>query len=689
MSTINKIRSVTARIGVEIRILIFYLGVHLTSPIKLLSLISISGFVIWSLLSVEDFTFKIPAVIFAVVVTVAFFAYVIHLMFPPSKRVEILVDAYGNNPRIIPFIAKRIEKSLKNVIKFIEKQPKEDYIKSVIAGRDSNALEKLQGEFLKPRTTRRLTDGIEKKGNYLNALIGGVSESFRIPRESVEELINTKVDVSQKTSKGIVSSYDDIKACIEKLTGIIKAQPSVHDIDVSNYLEKRVKERVEDIRKKKESLLFQIRWLEELDKRRGSIPRLLEVIKETSTGKAVSKLSKLLYEEAKDEEDILWLVLFANSRKGFPIGKLLGLKSAETANPFDKTLEWYGDPISKNLNHEKNFFKYFDLQRDKALDTLWDKFISWNESRNGKEKLDFAQPIAIGLASGYSAALRRILKGICDYVLKYLFSIDAKLEGDLNKNIISKKLKDNFEIGGFPLSDNAKVTKEKENEWVITEEKSISKPPKKRWKIFLNYIKKETVQVVNQKSQKFIVRKEDGKLNIYAQDIKKLHIILISEAPGGDEEVLRAELKADYPGLRCDIMPIDVIKEKEMERQINSIFVGIEGINKQGDIVHPRGGSDVIKKMKKYKADVYAFGESYKVLDFTEAEIDYTKLSLSRSENIDYLVTDHGVHKRDGHTWKIGENLGENGKDNLDCCVHYWEDESGIRHKSKKIHKML
>jgi len=506
--------------------------------------------VIWHIF-VSDYIHKNQIVIFAVVVTVAFFAYIVHLMFPPSKRVEILVDAYGNNHRIIPFIAKRIEKCLKNVIKFIEKQPKKDVIKNVIAGRDENALEKLQGEFLKPRTTRRLTDGIEKKGNYLNALIGGVSESFRIPRESVEELINTKVDVSQNISKGIVSSYDEVKGSIERLTGI-KRPLGEREIKYWDYIEESINEKLEDIRKKEESLKFQIEWIKELDKRRESIPRLLEVIKETSTGKAVSKLSKLLLEEAKNEEDILWLIRFANSRKGIPIGELLGLKRAETANSSNNALEWYKKPI--NLNREKGFFRDFDdWRRNKALKTLWDKFISWNELRDKNEKLDFAQPIAIGLASGYSAALRRILKGICEHV----------------------------------------------------------------------------------------------------QDIKKLHIILISEAPGGDEEVLRAELKADYPGLRCDIMPIDVIKEKEMERQINSIFVGIEGINKQGDIVHPRGGSDVIKKMKKYEADVYAFGESYKVLDLTEADIDYTKLSLSRSENIDYVVTDHGVHKREENKWKL------------------------------------
>ncbi|MBE9594775.1 MAG: carboxypeptidase regulatory-like domain-containing protein, partial [Proteobacteria bacterium] len=68
-----------------------------------------------------------------------------------------------------------------------------------------------------------------------------------------------------------------------------------------------------------------------------------------------------------------------------------------------------------------------------------------------------------------------------------LFSIDAEFEEDLNNGIISEKLKDIFKTKGFPLSENAMVTKEKENEWVITNEK------------------------------KFIVRKEKGKLNIYLE----------------------------------------------------------------------------------------------------------------------------------------------------------------------------
>ncbi|MCK4736142.1 MAG: hypothetical protein KAT65_27050, partial [Methanophagales archaeon] len=68
----------------------------------------------------------------------------------------------------------------------------------------------------------------------------------------------------------------------------------------------------------------------------------------------------------------------------------------------------------------------------------------------------------------------------------YLFSINVGLEDDLNENIISEKLKDIFKANGFSLSSYATVAKGKENEWVIIDEE-----------------------------EKFIVRKEYGKLNIY------------------------------------------------------------------------------------------------------------------------------------------------------------------------------
>jgi hypothetical protein len=69
----------------------------------------------------------------------------------------------------------------------------------------------------------------------------------------------------------------------------------------------------------------------------------------------------------------------------------------------------------------------------------------------------------------------------------YLFSIDAEFEGDLSNGVISGKLKDIIKTNpkGFSLSETAIITKEKGDEWVITDE------------------------------EKFIFRKEDGKLKIY------------------------------------------------------------------------------------------------------------------------------------------------------------------------------
>jgi hypothetical protein len=75
--------------------------------------------------------------------------------------------------------------------------------------------------------------------------------------------------------------------------------------------------------------------------------------------------------------------------------------------------------------------------------------------------------------------------------MSVLFSIDATFEDDLNKGIISDDLRDKFGTEGVPLSMNASVTKEKENEWMITDKMDIT----------------------------FVVRKEDGELNIYVSPI--------------------------------------------------------------------------------------------------------------------------------------------------------------------------
>ena len=79
----------------------------------------------------------------------------------------------------------------------------------------------------------------------------------------------------------------------------------------------------------------------------------------------------------------------------------------------------------------------------------------------------------------------------------YLFSTDAGLEEELNKGIIPEELKREFESKGVPLSDFAAITKEKENEWAITDK------------------------------EKFIVMKRDGKLNIYREFDILFYLLLI------------------------------------------------------------------------------------------------------------------------------------------------------------------
>ena len=69
-----------------------------------------------------------------------------------------------------------------------------------------------------------------------------------------------------------------------------------------------------------------------------------------------------------------------------------------------------------------------------------------------------------------------------------LFSIDGELEEELNKGIVPEELKNMFETEGISFSENITITKEKDGKWVIIDE---------------------------EKKNTYIVRKENGKLNIY------------------------------------------------------------------------------------------------------------------------------------------------------------------------------
>ena len=71
---------------------------------------------------------------------------------------------------------------------------------------------------------------------------------------------------------------------------------------------------------------------------------------------------------------------------------------------------------------------------------------------------------------------------------KYLFSVDAGIEEDLNDGIITDVLKNMFKTKGLPLSKNATIKKEGTEDWIITDKK---------------------------RTYTYIIQKDDGTLNIY------------------------------------------------------------------------------------------------------------------------------------------------------------------------------
>ncbi len=840
------------------RIIVISLGLY-KSPMRLLNLIIVVLGIIGGLYAYIPQSLKLYFIIILLFVLYLFIDNMIYLMFPPSRWAKTIVDAYDTNPKIISFIARNVKKWLEDITKFIIEQPEKDDIKNCIEKEDINELRKLRFRL---SSTDKTIEKLEKKGNYLNDLIIGTSYSFRIPQESFEELVNTKIDVNQKIGKEIINSYIQTQESIEKFidesnleahAGTIAIRDS-HKRNKEHY-SKKIKDTIEDIRKKQERIESQIEWLNKLidlsggirkcvynfpyikkfEKRIKIIHLLIEIIKESSTGNALNKLSRLLI-QTESLEDLMWLIRFTNSRKGFPISKLLGLELDEKANP--PILNWYGKQISDNIKSEKeflDFLKYFDRYREDALNLLWDKFIKWNEFKYLFSWEDISQDnygrfreyliqnsganwrsanfeeignntinvstkensLSLQLNQDKTKAILTFDDGRTDEFIvkkengklnihrkKYLFSWDGILGNDSDSfiNYLSQDLnvdwvKETFSWNEIPGKDSCRFIEflihNFEVEWIraanikksndgktidISDGKNaislklhdsktkvnlkidacrtdefIAKMENGTLSIYKTAVIKKfdegiinvstkdnslSLRLNNEKTKailtfddgrtdEFIAMMENGMLNIYEKihrldfsgsiaigltygysaalkrvlkqickycdNIKGLRIILIrtNDAPG-DEELLRAELIADYRELKCDIMPIEVIEQKEIQLQMRSIFVGLESINKRGDIVHPRGGSEIIREIKKYNPDikVYAFGESYKVLNFTEEDIDYTKLSLFRSKNVNYVVTDDGVHERKDNKWQKGNVLA----DDLSCCEKSWEN---------------
>ena len=151
----------------------------------------------------------------------------------------------------------------------------------------------------------------------------------------------------------------------------------------------------------------------------------------------------------------------------------------------------------------------------------------------------------------------------------YLFSLNAGLEDNLSKGVISEELNNSFKTAGFSLSDNATVKKEKENEWVITDK------------------------------EKFIVRKEDD-----------VYLFSWDNVPGNDNETLirflRDDLDMDWVE-NAEISKFDDGKTIFITKDENSAEIMID--EKEGKAPLKIGNYDLKVKKENGKLNIYEAGK--------------------------------------------------------------------------------
>ena len=192
----------------------------------------------------------------------------------------------------------------------------------------------------------------------------------------------------------------------------------------------------------------------------------------------------------------------------------------------------------------------------------------------------------------------RNAKRLIEKMEKPLFSIDIdeELEDEMDKGIILEKLKDIFKTKRFQLSGNVRITKENEKEGVITYE------------------------------EKFIVRKEEGKLNIYGY-------------LNPDELFFIARFYVDYLHLRKDLwkwflyrgsctlkMPSILFKiiSKKWRKSINDAWIDAYSSNKKA-INNPHIFSDIANLAKNHfkgiDYDSFVRSAKKKLPDFDEESL--------------------------------------------------------------------
>jgi hypothetical protein len=143
---------------------------------------------------------------------------------------------------------------------------------------------------------------------------------------------------------------------------------------------------------------------------------------------------------------------------------------------FYPAVEWYCESLKRSLLESK----YVGLFT--VLETVIYRFASTKKRE-------------LILDKNYFDKFKKKLKESIEELLstedrdkKYLFSVDAGIEEDLNNEIITEVLTNMFKTKGFPLSTNATIKKEGIGDWIITDKKMI---------------------------YTYIIKKDEGTINIY------------------------------------------------------------------------------------------------------------------------------------------------------------------------------
>jgi tetratricopeptide (TPR) repeat protein len=201
------------------------------------------------------------------------------------------------------------------------------------------------------------------------------------------------------------------------------------------------------------------------------------------------------------------------------------------------------------------------------------------------------------------------LKGIERRVGEYkrcLFSVDTRLEDNLKKNEFPEDLRDIFKNNGFLLPENVPITKGNENEWIIAD--------------------------------KFIIRKENGELNVYfyIEEIKREEkeaeemglfsalARVISELnalregflflQSGEKDRLRELVKGEISSLAMDRVASELDRSREREDRMHEGGISGDEVRIQEIHEEERGISEETEALYQEAVDLLKEGEGIKLV---------------------------------------------------------------------------